>query len=238
MTKEQNIQIEANEESQGMAARIHEFSDEKEFWLALQTATGQAFEGVDEPYIAASGGSSAKVFDYLDEAALKESTVWLVDERYVPFDHTDSNAQLIATKVAKKTKRMCPFDTFLSPDEAADKYEEALRQRLAEEGYLFDVTFLGVGPDGHTASLFPNDPGCEVEDYLVTITQTEEFVVKDRLTLTFTGIELSQRIIVVMIGKGKKDIFDIITNKDTDPKEYPARRLLDWPQVDVFWLNS
>lgn len=235
--KEQNIQIEANEESQGMMARTHEFTNEKEFWVGVQAAIGQVFEKVQDPFIAASGGSAAQVFDHLEDDILKESTICLVDERYVPFDHEDSNARLIALKVAKKAKQMCPFDTTLPPDEAVDKYEEALRERLAVEGYLFDLTFLGVGPDGHTASLFPNDPALKEEDFLVTITETETFAIKERLTLTFPGIELSQRIIVLMIGAGKEDIFHTITDKDTDPDEYPARRLMDWPQVDIFWGN-
>lgn len=237
MTKDQNIQIEASEDSQGMAARVHEFTNEKDFWLGVQAATGQVFEKVQDPFIAASGGSAAQIFDYLEDDVLKESTVCLVDERCVPFDHEDSNAKLIALKVAKKVQQMCPFDTTLPPDEAADKYEEALRERLAIEGYLFDLTVLGVGPDGHTASLFPNTPALKEEDFLVTITETDVFAVKERLTLTFPGIELSQRIVVLMIGANKEEIFNTIIDEDTDPNQFPARRLMDWPQVDVFFGN-
>lgn len=236
MTDETTFSIEGKQ-NEGFLARVHRFTNETEFWQAVNRMAQQVLTEVEHPHIAAIGGSSAQFFDHIPSRHLHESDVWLVDERYVPADDEDSNAKLINTKVRASVRAFHPFNTELELDACADDYEQLLRARLAQAEYLFDLTILGVGPDGHTASLFPQSPALDVDDFLVTVSHTDTFAVSERLSLTWPAIELSQRIIVLLIGSSKKGILDMITQPEIDPFLFPARRLLDWPQVDVCFLD-
>ena len=113
-------------------------------------------------HIALSGGSTPRPA-YEAAARLQPDwsrvEVWWADERCVPPDDERSNYRLVRESLLDRLDRKPAAEHRvrgeLSPEEAADAYDVELR------GVVFDLAFLGIGPDGHTASLFPNDPALD-----------------------------------------------------------------------------
>lgn len=128
------------------------------------------------------------------------------------------------------------FDTSLSIKKALSKYESKLQ--IDDDGYLFDLTILGVGPDGHTASLFPHTTALDEAMRLVAHTQTQQFEVQDRLTLTFPAIKRSKQIVILLIGANKKPVWDALQNSTQDFHKFPILKLRDWDNVDMWFLNK
>lgn len=118
--------------------------------------------------LAVSGGKSpVALFEQLREQPLEWAhiTVLLVDERCVPHDHADSNTALVRTHLlqgaAAKASFVPFFDALPAPldDNALERLADAANQRLATQPWPMDVAVLGMGEDGHTASIFPGAPG-------------------------------------------------------------------------------
>ncbi len=146
-------------------------------WLcALALASDRRFA------ISCSGGSTPKrLYEVLAEPAMASRFPWSGvhwfwgDERFVPHDHPDSNYRMVCdallSRVAVPDGNIHAIPTAgLSPEQAAAAYEKTLRDfygadTLAPTRPLFDVTLLGIGEDGHTASLFPGHPALEEKDH-------------------------------------------------------------------------
>lgn len=211
-------------------ADIKTFTNADEFWTVIETLSSWPER------LAVSGGSAA---NYLDNIFVPDTAeIFLADERCVPAHDKDSNAGLIRKKLKEKNfiDRLDFYKPGMSAAECAAEYELELKN---EESCLFDVVVLGVGPDGHTASLFPSSPALKVAESLAVATQApSEFAVADRLSLTFSALKQAKTVLVLLQGQNKKEIFKTITNPETDANEYPARTLLDWDNAHIFWLNA
>jgi 6-phosphogluconolactonase len=123
------------------------------------------------------------------------------DERCVPPDHPDSNYRMarlaLLDKVSPATVHRMPAE--LGPDEGADAYAHV----LAAVGQL-DLLMLGVGEDGHTASLFPGHPALEAGGLAVGIRDSPK-PPPQRVTLTLHAIRSARRVIILATGAGKAD---------------------------------
>jgi 6-phosphogluconolactonase len=176
----------------------------------------------DRPFaVCLSGGSTSQcLYERLADPAFAVRFPWdrahwfWGDERFVPHDDRDSNygmardAFLSRVPVPEANIHAVPTDG-LSPDQAASAYETTLKQfygagTLAPGRPLFDVTLLGIGEDGHTASLFPGQP---------TLRETSRWVVavigakaEARITLTYPVLDSSREVAFLVTGKEKRDI--------------------------------
>lgn len=149
------------------------------------------------------------------------------DERYVPHAHPDSNAGMAMAAWLKHidipAENIHPMPTDeTDPAVAAARYEATLQQVLApEQGTMptLDLILLGIGPDGHTASLFPHTPALQVRDRLVTVGHKDG---QPRLTLTVPFINQARQILFLVTGANKQTALRHILNRTGDPYTYPA----------------
>ena len=147
---------------------------------------------------AVSGGRTPwQMFDRLRSADMPwESTVlFQVDERIAPASDPDrnlANLRMALGDVATRVVAMPVEDTDL--DAAADQYAALVPERL-------DLVHLGLGPDGHTASLVPGDPVLDVRDRLVAT--TEPYLGHRRMTLTYAALARSDRLLWLVSGSDK-----------------------------------
>jgi 6-phosphogluconolactonase len=136
------------------------------------------------------------------------------DERFVPQDHPDSNygmardAFLSRVPVPVHNVHAIPTEG-LSPEEAAVAYEATLKRfygadTLAPGRPLFDVTLLGIGENGHAASLFPGQPALyETRRWVVAVIGAQ---FEPRITLTYPALDSSRDVAFVVTGRGKRDV--------------------------------
>jgi 6-phosphogluconolactonase len=107
-----------------------------------------------------------------------------------------------------------------SAEDAASAYERQLREFLDTDG--FDLVLLGLGPDAHTASLFPGDPSIDEREKWV-VASTGAAGVKQRLTLTPPVLNSAKEVLFLVAGPDKIEPLANVMNKDYDPHQYPAQ---------------
>ena len=166
--------------------------------------------------VALSGGTTPKpIYERLAHQKLDGSKIWLFwsDERGVPPDHPDSNYRM-AMESGLKHLSIPPNQIFrMQAEKEIEKnsldYEETIRRILSKD--LFDLVMLGIGEDGHTASLFPNTAALEANGRLVLPNYIEEKK-SWRMTLTFPCINQSFHSVIYAIGPSKRSIVPKILN--------------------------
>lgn len=226
---------------------FQEFSTKDELYFGCEEIIRAACYGGKKGTsvnIALSGGSNKYLYERIAKAQpdfFEDTFFWQVDERFVGFDHIHSNHKLIEDTMLKSLPAFGGFEYFntelSNTSSVVAQYQDRLKERMAGDGPFFDLVMLGVGPDGHTASLFPHSRAlCETE-LLAMHTTTEAFDVYDRFTLTFPAILSSKKILVYMHGNGKKNTFKMLQGSEGDLDKIPAKRLLEHPNISVMWGN-
>lgn len=144
------------------------------------------------------------------------------DERFVPHDHPDSNYRMareaFLSRVPAPDGNIHPVPTEgTSPEQAAGAYEVMLKRfygadTLAPDRPLFDVTLLGIGENGHTASLFPGQPALqETRRWVVAVIGAQS---EPRITLTYPALDSSRDAAFVAAGAGKRDVVARVRDGD------------------------
>lgn len=196
--------------------------------------------GAGEAHLAITGGSIlekvlAAVADRAASVEWSRVHVWWGDERYVPSDSDDRNDRpamaLLFDKVEldpAKLHRMPASDAGFGDDaeSAADSYAAELAAAVPGGGDgavpAFDAVLLGVGPDGHCASLFPGHPGTRVTDTSVIAVHDSPKPPPVRLSLTFPALDAAKEIWFVASGDGKADAVARALSGDSDRTEVPS----------------
>ena len=162
------------------------------------------------------------------------------DERVVPFTHQESNYALVNRTLLQKIpiprSNIHPMPVDIDPPQkAAEAYDRDLRAFFGCEGAAFsteekdtfDVMVLGLGEDGHTASLFPESDVLEEEQLWVKDVQAPETVrPRKRLTLTYPVINKSKYIFLLVAGKNKRGIVQKILKSGRENRQgFPAEKI-------------
>jgi 6-phosphogluconolactonase len=198
-----------------MARRVEICEDES----AVAEATASLIAVIAPRTIALSGGSSVRPMYTLlgSRGTLSSCDIWQVDERCVPPGHKDSNARIIRETIGLPFHRMLGEDP---PDEAARVYDEELRASLGDEP-VFDLVVLGMGPDGHVASLFPDAPELDERERRVVATAGAHQGHR-RITLTLPVLNRARNAVFMVMGVSKAAAFQQIQ----DGELLPAGRVL------------
>ncbi|HUO01963.1 MAG TPA: 6-phosphogluconolactonase [Rhizomicrobium sp.] len=224
-----------------IAGRIEVVNDLETLSVQAAELIADHVRGAKEPYrLALSGGNTPRGcyrhLAQLHRVPWDRVEIYMGDERFVPPDHPDSNYHMIRETLLKHVQPRGVFamPTDGRPGDAARAYEEMLRQQygtstLVAGRPLFDLQLLGLGEDGHTASLIPGQPVLENRtDWVAAVPHGRDEV---RLTLTYPALEASRLILFLVSGAAKRDVMARARAGDT---ALPAGRL--HPQGEVIWL--
>jgi len=210
---------------------------------------GEAVEAHGRARIAISGGSTPKAaFELLADPSQpwrwrmpwENLDLYWVDERTVPPDNSESNYRMtreaLLDHVPLKPEQIHRMEGELAPEDAAARYESELRSSFRLESGdspRFDLIALGMGPDGHTASLFPNTQALHERSRLVTANQVPQ---KDtwRITLTWPVINHASSVFFLIAGADKAAILHEVLTGPRDPEKLPSQ--LIWPCSGILTL--
>jgi 6-phosphogluconolactonase len=186
-----------------------------------------------------SGGSTPKVvYAGLAELGLDWSQVhlWWGDERFVPPDHPDSNYRMVKEQLLDKVdipvQQVHSWPILSSPELSAETYEREFRSFFESDQHQLDVQLLGMGDDGHTASLFPGTKALNEVERLCVASHVEG---KDsvRLSLTFPALSLSERVIFLIKGEGKARALQDVIERNL----HPASKVFGRQSTEM-WLDQ
>lgn len=232
-----------------MRAHIRRFADLEELSRItaseLQTIAHAAIAARGSFHLALSGGSTPRrLFEELaahGPAFLPwtETHLWWSDERHVPPEHPDSNyrmaKQAMIDPLALDPVRVHRVEAERDADDAARAYDHELTGLLGAPPTL-DVVLLGIGPDGHTASLFPHTPALHDMTHAFVANPVDSPVAHGkttRLTLTAMAINAARHVRVLVCGADKADILARVLEGPRTPDELPAQLIRG---ADVAWL--
>jgi 6-phosphogluconolactonase len=225
--------VEVAEDSESFAYRVAE-------WM-----TDRALRAAGPIRIALSGGSTPRpVYSLLASPGFRERFPWARtqwfwgDERFVPHDDPESNYRMaweaLLARAPVPPQNIFPIPTDGTADVSAHRYEQTLKQIYGKPTVdpampLFNIVLLGVGEDGHTASLLPGSAVLDERTRWVAVVAHGRPEV--RITLTYPAIESSRNVAFLLQGQSKASIFAEIRSGRSNA---PAARV--YPVGDVTWF--
>jgi 6-phosphogluconolactonase len=195
--------------------------------------------------IVLSGGSTPRrtyellgTAPYRDQIAWQSVHVFWGDERCVPSSDPRSNAKMaydvLLDKVPIPQLQIRPVRCSEDPSRAAKDYEDVLRTFFHDQPPRFDLVLLGLGGDGHTASLFPGTPALKEDERWVAevFTPGQDF---QRITLTVPIINAAAAVAFIVSGSEKAQALHQVREGDVDPEHFPAQ-LISPVNGQLIWL--
>ncbi len=184
-------------------------------------------------HLALSGGSTPEplyrrlMYDpNFRDLPWKRVQLWIVDERCVPLDDAKSNFRMIRETIVDHSDipREQVHPIHADQEGAAEGYEKQLQETLAwrEKGHdRLDYVLLGMGGDGHTASLFPHSPALNEEERLVVVNSGPTVTPPERVTMTYRLLNASRFVAVMVTGKTKSPAIERIVKHDGGQADLP-----------------
>lgn len=220
---------------------------------ALAKAAGEVFieianRSIEEKgrfAVALSGGNTPRImYHYLNQNELQNRIPWNEiyvfwgDERCVGYNDPANNAHnafdILLNKVPISQNHIFRIESELPPGKAAEKYEKVLRRFFGDNQPRFDMILLGLGENGHTASLFPGTPVLKETGKWVSPIFVEEQNMY-RITLTPVVINQALNTVFLVVGGNKASILKEVLEGDYDPNRLPAQ-LVNPDHGELRWL--
>lgn len=234
-------------------AKIKVLTDEIKFArAATEFIVAQAEDAILQrgyfSLVLAGGETPIKVYALLSSDAYRTRVDWSKvylfwgDERCVPPDHKDSNynaANLIMIRhLPIPESNIFRIQGELQPTEAAEAYETQLRQFFADKPWHFDLVLLGLGQDGHTASLFPYASALTTPSGTWVTAEYVEAVRGWRVTLTSDVFNQAETVMFLVAGSGKAERVHEVIEGEYDPERLPAQRIQPHSGNLIWLLDS
>jgi len=228
--------------------QLNEFTSRTELDEQLAIHIGSilsnAVEANGRASIAVSGGSTPKgLFEKLAnmDLAWDKITVTLADERWVAFESGDSNTRLVHENLLQANAKAATFFHIKQGEELTDDVLASLNVQARAQVLPFDVLILGMGEDGHTASLFPCSDeikqgfAADAEPLLSVHPTTAPH---QRISFSFAHLATAKNTILHICGESKKSVLDKALSSE-DHFEMPIRAFLhgEATNTDIFWAE-
>ncbi len=236
--------------------QVRIFSDNKTLTEAaavdfLQTTTNAVRDKGFALVALSGGGTPLALFKRLTQTPYRDEIPWQqihffwVDERCVPVDDPQSNygqvKQTLLKHVPVSPAWVHPVNGNLPPETAAAAYETDLQAFIEEEQEWprFDWVLLGLGSDGHTASLFPGQENPQENDSaVIVVTAHYQDRPANRVSLTPAVINNAAHIVFLVSGASKADAFYRVLHGNQDPLILPAQRNEPWSGTLIWLVDS
>jgi len=195
--------------------------------------------------IALSGGHTPETLysvlctePYQGRIAWDKTFVFWGDERCVPSDNEQNNARMakkfLLNHVDIPQSNIYPVPVDLPPEMAGAAYENSIKQFFGSEEPSFHLILLGLGENGHTASLFPGSDTLTDDTHLVRDVYVPEQKMY-RITMTANLINQARNIVFLVEGEGKADILNTVLTVPYQPDKYPAQ-LIKPVDGNLYWF--
>lgn len=194
--------------------------------------------------VLAGGETPRRTYELLAEEPYCHTIPWQnvhvywSDERCVPSDHSLSNQfmtrQSLLAHVPIPEANIHPIAYEGSPEKAAEEYEKILQSTFGDQPPQFDLVFLGLGDNGHTASLFPDTDALDIKDQWVShvyVAQQNLY----RVTLTAPILNQAQATVFLVAGSAKAQVIKEVIEGPLDYKRLPAQ-LIQPVHGQLYWL--
>jgi len=198
-------------------------------------------------FLALAGGKTPRALyqllakDYADKIAWTNVQLFWGDERYVSTGDARSNFRMVQETLLRDlpipSNQIHPMPTnYQDPNDAAHAYEITLRKYFHSIWPRFNLTILGLGDDGHTASIFPGSVSSEDKKWVVaTQARTEP---KQRLTLTLPALSNSERVFFIVTGSEKANALARTLSNDIEVQDCPAAGVYQKSASVIFWTDK
>jgi 6-phosphogluconolactonase len=195
--------------------------------------------------VALTGGSSPQLlYEILRSDPYRQSVPWKKcyvfwgDERAVPFSDERSNARMgyekLLNHVPVPAGQIYRMNGEVAPEKAADEYEKMLNRHFGEQEPAFDLILLGMGADGHTASIFPGSDAVHEKNRLVTTGYNSEQGTH-RITFTAPLINKARNIFFGIFGDEKAETLRQVFEGDHNPEQLPVQ-LIKPVKSEIIWF--
>jgi 6-phosphogluconolactonase len=199
--------------------------------------------------VALAGGSTPATLyalwssNYRDRMPWDRTFVFFGDERFVPADDPASNYRMaretLLDHVAIPREQVFPMRTdYAQPDDGARGYEQTMRAFFGSQAPELDLLLLGIGQEGHTASLFPDSPALQERERWV-VAPVVPAKPHQRLTLTLPVLNQARAAFFLVAGEAKREIVQAIRNEPASAaSQYPAARIRPASGRVVWYLDQ
>ncbi len=217
---------------------VHIFEKQSQWTQEVANQIIKEFKKGDRLIGLAGGNTPRQIYLELsnNKELLEQCNFFIVDERNVSQTDKDSNYLMIKENLFQtqnNIKNLFGYDTHLSSNECIKNYTKILEGKVVKG---LDLVILGIGNDGHFASIFPGFNDWENKD-LIIATETNDNIIKQRYSMTPSYLLKAKKIIIILQGVYKLKMLENLFDSKTKKENFPAKFLLTHKNLVFYYTN-